>query len=187
MPVASRHSSGIRLVTRPSRWSLPLQQTPFQQVIQLWFRRLPFEPQYGRAIGASRRHPCKTFATSRMDATHRQGVRWQRDTLHARHGFDIGGPFNKLAHAFTWLEIEIPDAAILDIALLDGVSFDLALELRRKNIPVIFYSSWREIFPVPDELKGVPFLEKPVHSVLVPMLLSSVIVGHSTTYGASED
>jgi hypothetical protein len=94
-----------------------------------------------------------------------------------RHGFDIGGPFNKLAHAFTWLETEIPDAAILDIALLDGVSSDLARELHRKNIPMMFYSAWREIYPIPAELENVPFLEKPVHSVLLPTLLSNIIVG----------
>jgi hypothetical protein len=94
----------------------------------------------------------------------------------ASHGFDIGGPFSKLRQASSWIENELPDAAILDIALPDGVSFDVARELRLRRIPVIFYTSWKEIYPIPIELRDVPFLEKPVHGVLIPKLLSKMMM-----------
>jgi hypothetical protein len=95
----------------------------------------------------------------------------------ARAGFDIVGPFNRVSQALDWIENDHPDAAVLDIALWDGVSFDLAGELQRRKVPLLFYTSWDSLEVIPLELRDMPFLEKPIHLVLVAKLLSKMITG----------
>jgi DNA-binding response OmpR family regulator len=95
----------------------------------------------------------------------------------ARAGFDIVGPFNRVSQALDWIENDHPDAAVLDIALWDGVSFDLAGELQRRKVPFLFYTSWDSLEVIPLELRDMPFLEKPIHLVLVAKLLSKMITG----------
>jgi two-component SAPR family response regulator len=95
----------------------------------------------------------------------------------AKHGFRIAGPFNRAFKASDWLETETPDVAMLDIALWDGASFDLAYELQARNVPFLFYTSWRDIEQIPFDLRERPFLEKPDHGALVPRLLSKLMEG----------
>jgi two-component SAPR family response regulator len=90
-------------------------------------------------------------------------------------GYDFVGPFNTVSRAFSWIESNRPDAAILDINLRDGVSFDLAAELLRRKIPLLFYTSWDNTEHIPTELRDLPFLEKPAHLVLVARLLSKLL------------
>ncbi|WP_048708483.1 hypothetical protein [Microvirga massiliensis] len=93
----------------------------------------------------------------------------------ARAGFDVVGPFNRVSQAVSWMENDLPDAAVLDIALRDGHSFDLAGELYRRNIPLLFYTSWDDLELIPIGFRELPFLEKPIHRVLVAKLLSRMI------------
>ncbi len=93
----------------------------------------------------------------------------------ARAGFDIVGPFNRVSHASECIENDPPDAAILDIALRDGISFNLARELLRRKIPFLFYTSWGDMELIPPELRERPLLEKPMHFILVAKLLSRMI------------
>jgi two-component SAPR family response regulator len=93
----------------------------------------------------------------------------------ARVGFDVVGPFNKVSQVRNWMENDQPEAAVLDIALWDGISFDLASELLRRKIPFLFYTSWNDTELIPIELREMPFLEKPIHLVLVARLLSKMI------------
>jgi two-component SAPR family response regulator len=93
----------------------------------------------------------------------------------ARTGIDVIGLFNKVSQARNWMENDRPDAAVLDIALWDGISFDLASELLRRKIPFLFYTSWNDTELIPIELREMPFLEKPIHLVLVASLLSKMI------------
>jgi two-component SAPR family response regulator len=90
-------------------------------------------------------------------------------------GYDLVGPFNTVSRAFRWIESNRPDAAILDIDLRDGTSFDLAVEILRRKIPLLFYTSWDDTERIPTELRDLPFLEKPVHLVLVARLLSKLL------------
>jgi two-component SAPR family response regulator len=95
----------------------------------------------------------------------------------ARHDFEVVGPFNRAFKAIEWLERDTPEVAILDVALWDGDSFDLAYELQARDVPFLFYTSWTDIEQIPPELRELPFLEKPDHAVLIPRLLSRLIAG----------
>ena len=58
----------------------------------------------------------------------------------------------------------IPDhlaLAFLDIEILDGKSYPIARTLIKNSVPIIFVSG-NESASLPDDLKGVPFLSKPV-------------------------
>jgi DNA-binding NtrC family response regulator len=92
-----------------------------------------------------------------------------------RAGLDVVGPFTRVAQARTWIESHRPDAAVLDVALWDGLAFDLAGALLRRGIPILFYTSWTDTSLIPAELRAMPFLEKPVHLVLVAKLLTRMI------------
>jgi hypothetical protein len=105
----------------------------------------------------------------------------------ARAGLEVVGPFNKVSEAFDWIANDRPDAAVLDIALWDGVSFDLAGELHRRKIPFLFYTSWDDTELIPIELREMPFLEKPIHLVLVARLLSKMIKRGQVLEGQEED
>jgi hypothetical protein len=93
----------------------------------------------------------------------------------ARAGLNVVGPFNRVSQALDWIETNRPDAAVLDIALWDGASFDLADELHRGKVPFLFYTSWDDLAAIPLELREMPFLEKPIHFVLVAKLLSKML------------
>jgi two-component SAPR family response regulator len=93
----------------------------------------------------------------------------------ARAGLEVVGSLNRISQALQCLENDPPDAAILDIALRDGVSFNLARELLRRRIPFLFYTSWGDMELIPQQLRDMPLLEKPVHFVLVAKLLSRMI------------
>jgi two-component SAPR family response regulator len=61
----------------------------------------------------------------------------------------------------------IPDdivLAFLDIEVEDGKTYPAARKLMANNIPFIFVSG-NEPSSLPDDLKGVPFLSKPVDTV----------------------
>ena len=92
-----------------------------------------------------------------------------------RAGLEVVGPFTRIAQARTWIESNRPDAAVLDVALWDGLAFDLAGVLIRRGIPILFYTSWTDTSLIPVELRTMPFLEKPVHLVLVARLLTRMI------------
>ena len=95
----------------------------------------------------------------------------------ARAGFDVIGPFDRVSQSYEWIENERPDAAVLDIALQDGISFSLATELVRRRIPFLFYTSWGDPELIPLEFREMPFLERPIHFALVAKLLSKMIEG----------
>jgi DNA-binding NtrC family response regulator len=92
-----------------------------------------------------------------------------------RAGLEVVGPFTRVSQARTWIESHRPDAAVLDVALWDGLAFDLAGALLRRGIPILFYTSWTDTSLIPGELRAMPFLEKPVHLVLVATLLTRMI------------
>jgi DNA-binding response OmpR family regulator len=88
------------------------------------------------------------------------------------NGFEVAGPFSKIAETAAWMGTNTPDAAILDVALQDGASFDLARELQRKGVPFLFHTSWENIDQIPLDLREAPFVEKPAKAVLMLKLLS---------------
>ena len=83
-------------------------------------------------------------------------------------GYRVEGPFNTCAAAFEWLEMAMPDMAILDAALKDGPCREIALELTRRDVPFLIYSGYHEDRQLLAEFPHVTWIEKPVaSSVLV--------------------
>jgi DNA-binding response OmpR family regulator len=70
-------------------------------------------------------------------------------------------PFPSTAAALAWLAIVTPDLAILDFRLRDGDCTDLATELMRRRVPLVFYSGCPQEPGLPPELRNVPWIEKP--------------------------
>jgi DNA-binding response OmpR family regulator len=76
-------------------------------------------------------------------------------------GFSIAGPFLSCADSLSWLEHNSPDVAVLDVSLRDGTSLPIAHALKGRNTPFAVYSGLPFSSDLPDELQGVPWLEKP--------------------------
>jgi DNA-binding response OmpR family regulator len=76
-------------------------------------------------------------------------------------GYTPLGPCCSSAHALALLEQVRPDYAVLDITLRECSSLEVAGELRRRDIPFLIYSGWAPLDPMPKELVGAPWLEKP--------------------------
>jgi DNA-binding NtrC family response regulator len=77
-------------------------------------------------------------------------------------GFSVAGPFPSCADALQWLEHNTPQVAVLDVSLRDGTSLPIAQALKGRNTPFAIYSGLPYTASLPEELKDVPWLEKPV-------------------------
>ena len=76
-------------------------------------------------------------------------------------GFSVAGPFLSCADALRWLEHHTPQVAVLDVLLKDGTALLVAQELKERHTPFAIYSGLPFTPGLPDELQGVPWLEKP--------------------------
>ena len=80
-------------------------------------------------------------------------------------GYTVVGPFASCSAALAWLRDATPDLALLDLGLQDGPCVELARALRQRGVPILVLSgdhqSECELDP---ELRGVPWIEKPVAS-----------------------
>jgi DNA-binding response OmpR family regulator len=76
-------------------------------------------------------------------------------------GYDVTGPFALCRDALAALTAGLPDVAVLDATLRDGPCLDLARELRRLGVPFLIYSGRDAFEEQPQELEGVPWIEKP--------------------------
>ena len=85
-------------------------------------------------------------------------------------GATLLGPFATAEEALSSLSNRRPDAAILDVQLLDGTSFTVAHQLKAQSIPFVFISG-TDAQNVPNDLWGSPYMLKPVG---VRELISSI-------------
>jgi len=90
-------------------------------------------------------------------------------------GFKIAGLFPTNEKALRWLEGGTPDLALLDLMLADGPCVLLARELKRRGIPFAIYSALPRREDAPPELRGVPWLEKPVQREIVAKTLENLV------------
>lgn len=75
-------------------------------------------------------------------------------------GAHVLGPVPTSRDALDMLRKNRPDAALLDVQLLDGTSFPVARELADQAVPYVFVSSI-DSRDVPRDLAAAPFLSKP--------------------------
>jgi len=90
-------------------------------------------------------------------------------------GYEAEGPFTAGAAALSWLETHTPQAAILDYSLADGACNKLARELRQRGIPFVIYSGYQPNADLPEEVRGMPWLEKPCRREDLLQALRSVL------------
>jgi len=77
-------------------------------------------------------------------------------------GFTVAGPFMSCAQALQWLDHNSPDLAVLDVMIKDGTCLQIARELKKRGVPFAVYSGLPPKAECPLELRGAPWLEKPV-------------------------
>ena len=90
-------------------------------------------------------------------------------------GFEIEGPFAACAEASAWLACHTPDLAVLDILLRDGDCLELARELRRRAVPILFYTGLLDWTPFHGEFAGAHVLNKPAGPAKLADALSRLL------------
>ncbi len=91
-------------------------------------------------------------------------------------GLSVAGSFPSCKSAEDWLSLHAPDVAILDIALQDGHSAELARKLCGREIPFLVVSGYSSESDGIDEIfRSAPWLEKPVTASELESALRSLI------------
>jgi DNA-binding response OmpR family regulator len=91
-------------------------------------------------------------------------------------GLSVAGSFLSCKSAEDWLSVHAPDVAILDIALQDGNSAELAKKLCGRKIPFLVVSGYSaESDGIDDIFKSAPWLEKPVTATALETALRNLI------------
>ena len=81
-------------------------------------------------------------------------------------GCRVAGPVRTLAPGLDMAKWTFLDGAILDIEIEGGICFPIAMQLRERGIPFVFLSGGLGKPAVPDALRGVPVLAKPLDDVV---------------------
>lgn len=89
-------------------------------------------------------------------------------------GAEVIGPAASVEMAEQLVAHSLPDCAILDINLRGVWSCDLARSLAQKGVPFLVLTGY-DPSALPADLRGAPYMEKPVASSLVLDRLSAVI------------
>ncbi|BCM87978.1 histidine kinase [Methylobacterium indicum] len=79
----------------------------------------------------------------------------------AQAGYRLAGPVATLAEATAQIGRSTPDFAVVDVRLKDGLSTELACELRRRGVPFLVHSACRRDSFLCPELREAPWLAKP--------------------------
>jgi DNA-binding response OmpR family regulator len=98
----------------------------------------------------------------------------------AEAGWEVIGPAGSLAAAEALLGAGDPDLACLDLNIGSETSHDLARALLARGVPVVFISG-RDARALPQDLREVPVLGKPVRtSALLATLSDRLGAGGAT-------
>lgn len=89
-------------------------------------------------------------------------------------GYEVVGPAFRLAAARTLAETEPLDAAILDVNMGDGDSYDVARFLRARGVPYAFATGYGREGLEPGH-ETVPVLQKPYHEGQVEEALNILL------------
>lgn len=89
-------------------------------------------------------------------------------------GAQIVGPTGRAADVAALIASGAPHAAIVDINLGQGASFETADELKRRGTPFLFLTGYDQT-SIPPHFDTVPRLEKPANERKVIKLLCSLM------------
>ena len=74
-------------------------------------------------------------------------------------GHSVIGPFARRSEIMEWISHDRPDAAVLDLQLLDGSCEDAVRELSRRGVPVVAFTGDEDCLP--EDLTRVVTIMKP--------------------------
>ena len=87
-------------------------------------------------------------------------------------GHSVIGPFTRRSEVMEWISHDRPDAAVLDLQLLDGSCEDAVRELRRGGVPVVAFTGDEDCLP--EDLAGVVTITKPAAVEQIVSALATV-------------
>ncbi len=73
-------------------------------------------------------------------------------------GYSVLGPFTRRAEVHEWIARDTPDAAVLDMRLLDGSCEDAVRLLRNQRVPIVAFTGGDDI---PEDLADMVAVTKP--------------------------
>jgi FixJ family two-component response regulator len=89
-----------------------------------------------------------------------------------RAGAEVLGPFSDAGEALAAAEQRRPDCALLDVDLGTGPDFEPARALKRRGVPLVFFSG-HDLAVVPPDLRQEHFVEKPVFMAAIVGIVAS--------------
>lgn len=73
-------------------------------------------------------------------------------------GYSILGPFTRRREVEEWITHDTPDAAVLDMRLLDGSCEDAVRLLQKQGVPIVAFTGGGDI---PEDLADMVVVTKP--------------------------
>ena len=92
-------------------------------------------------------------------------------------GARVIGPFRSVGEGLAQIAADLPDAALLDVELLDGKILPLAERLKACGVPYVFYSAKGSSGYEVARKTGAPLLSKSNPSQAAVDLLDEVVGG----------
>jgi DNA-binding response OmpR family regulator len=101
-------------------------------------------------------------------------------------GYEVIGAFSTCAEASHWLDSDTPDIALLDHGLKDGPCTDVALELRRRGIPIIALTG-SDRGEQPEVFREAPYLGKPIDAALLRVVARILLTSQVPSSSSKAD
>jgi len=105
--------------------------------------------------------------------------------LFDRLGWQMVGPATRLADALQLARQETFDAALLDVNLDGSMSWDVAVLLKERGIPIVFGTGYSVTAVLPDYLSGITVIAKPYELGELQHVIERVIVANSLKAGVT--
>lgn len=101
-----------------------------------------------------------------------------------RAGFDVVGPASTAEEAHELIDREPFVAALLDVNLTDGNTFNLADRLTEKGVPYAYITGYNAA-DLPDHTKGHILVNKPVSDGDLPKIVTRLISQRASEIAAA--
>jgi CheY-like chemotaxis protein len=79
-----------------------------------------------------------------------------------KYGYDVAGTVGRVETGLQFVREHMVDGAVVDIDLQGRSSFPICEQLKKRDIPFLFLTGYDRPYPIPDEFKTAPWLQKPV-------------------------
>ena len=90
-------------------------------------------------------------------------------------GYKVCGPYARIEDASRALDKALPRAAVLDVQLLDGEVFPVAIRLRDAGVPIIFHSGHADAPMLHREFPDALVCSKPCSPAVLESALQNCL------------